>query len=319
MRNYLLATRYLSLVAFAACADPSVEQSDANVQTAEAVATSPVDTGSGSGGLGSGSDAGSGSDDDDTSSVAIGVTEPPPADAVTCTTEGMMAGMCNAPPVVCDDKPKEFSASMVLASKKHHTGVTQHIHNGPFGDDVGKCSDGDCAGFFRHGRTSSVRWNAKCVKSGDTCVAKVELVTDFLVSSSNTAGANYHWHFIEPQYSCAFIDNGNGPKMTGDCNVNGAEDIKLHAAVTKWGDGVDYGTGYAANHDNSSAPSVGVSVGAGPVGAFVILNNAKNATYTRGQAWTQGMACDADGEPYLLSDDGAGHNYPQLGSATGNE
>ena len=89
--------------------------------------------------------------------------------------------------------------------------------------------------------------------------------------------------------------------------------------MTAQGDGVAYGTGYAANHDSSSAPSIGLSVGYRGAGAFVIINNTTAATYTKAMAWAQGMACNAQGTPYKLTKSGDGRDYPWASSGEGSE
>ena len=231
------------------------------------------------------------------------------------------------PPPQCDETDVQFSASMTLSSSKHHVNAPKHVAMPPIGDDsIANCSTGFCGPFFKHGRTSAVKWKAHCVQNPNVaarvtvpCVAKVNFnPQDFLLYGNNTAEAGYHGHWNLWSYTCAFKDTG---KLVGstDCAVNGREDLKLVLDMTAWGDGVAYATGYAANHDNSSSPGIGVVVGYGPIGAFVTLSPGAGATYTKGGAWAQGMACDTDGKPYKLSNDGNGHNYPMAGSGAGNE
>ena len=121
------------------------------------------------------------------------------------------------------------------------------------------------------------------------------------------------------RHSCAFLDNGEGIRGTSHCQISGSEKTSAVVDMTEWGDGVVYGSGYAANHDNSNQPSIGIGVGYAGANAFVIINNSASATYTKAMAYSQGMACNDSGAPYKLSDDGDGHSYPHASSAEGNE
>lgn len=243
-------------------------------------------------------------------------------DPMACDTlPGMAAMECQAPPQ-CDETWRPFSKYMSLRSNKHHVKKGEHIHNPPPGwtaDDFEPCSGGKCDSYLSHGRAATVHWEAKCALVEDQCVARVRIPDPSVSGQLNWGGSNYHWHWLEPEHGCAFIDNGNGPRKTNDCEVDGAEKIDVQPDMTPHGDGVIYGIAFAANHNSSSAPSIGISVGYKGAGAFVIINNTTAATYRRALAWAQGMACNAEGKPYKLTKDHKGNEYPWASSAEGNE
>lgn len=231
------------------------------------------------------------------------------------------------PPPNCDNTRYTFSASMSLSSPRHHARGDQHVVSSWWGagtDEIEGCSRGYCSSYFRHGRTAGVKWKAYCAlnDAGDRCVAKVERPTDWWLYGNNVGGSGYHSHFNiggRLAYTCAFTDPGDGVHWTSHCGVSGEEKLEPVAAMTEWGDGVVYATGYAANHDNSNNPSIGLSAGYGGAGAFVIISSSASATYTKASAWSQPMACNAEGKPYMLNSDGNGGTYPRAGSGTGNE
>jgi hypothetical protein len=230
----------------------------------------------------------------------------------------------------CNTTPQVFTASMVLYSAKHHVNAPKHvvIPNIPGTSDyIDNCSTGFCGAWFRHGRTATVKWKAYCWDPGAEvpnrrCMAKVTVdPNDILVSATNVGGSGYHGHwdpFALWSYSCAFKDLGSFVGTTS-CAVDGNEKVIKAEGMTQYGDGVAYGTGYAANHDDSGSPQIGVFVGYGVGGAFINLTPGAGATYRKGGAWAQGMGCDDNGNPYKLPDDGNGHTFPAAGSGDGNE
>ena len=264
--------------------------------------------------------------------------EVPPPVPVTCVTAspdvlvgdagvatsdaGTGTGSCAAPPT-CNSTPQTFQKSMSLKSGKHHAGPSNHVSRNRWNpDSIESCPDDDCRGSFQHGRSSTVQWQAYCVPApagnANACIAKVKIVDPFLVSATNVEGAYTHVHTLTPGYSCAFVGDGSVKEVV-DCVLGGAEDVELASPMTQYGDGVTYGIGYAANHDNSTLPTIGITAGYNGAGAFVTINNTTAATYKKAIAWAQGMTCDADGNPRLLSNDGNGHDYPMASSIQGNE
>ncbi len=243
-------------------------------------------------------------------------------DALACDTlPGMAALECQAPPN-CDETWRPFSKYMSQRSTKHHVKRGQHIYNPPPGwtaDDFETCRGGKCDAYLSHGRAATIHWEAKCALVEDQCVARVRIPDPWVSGQVNWGGSNYHWHGLEPEHGCAFIDNGNGERKTDDCKVDGAEKIDVQPNMTPHGDGVIYGIGFAANHDSSASPTIGISVGYKGAGAFVLINNTTAATYRKALAWAQGMACNADGLPYKLTKDHNGNEYPWASSAEGNE
>jgi hypothetical protein len=243
--------------------------------------------------------------------TCVAVADPMHPEALACAPP---------PPPKCNDTWQTFTASMVLLSPKHHAGPTQHVYTPVIGADVVEnCADQDCAGLFRHGRSSQVKWQARCVLVGDECVARIKAVDPFLVFATNVAGTARHFHGIVRRYGCAFIDVGQGVQLTDNCVINGSEKVKAVADMTPKGDGVVYGSGYAANHDNSTNPAITIGVGYGPVGAGVTISSSASATYTKAIAFAQGMGCDANGAPVNLPNDGDGHDYPWSSEVEGNE
>jgi hypothetical protein len=229
--------------------------------------------------------------------------------------------------VQCDQTPQTFYASTVLYSSKHHVNAPYHIHIPVFGEDEKETCDRDyCSSFFRHGRSAMIKWDAWCFKNpaeipGTPCVARVKVdPQNYHVSGTNVGGGGQHWHIEDLWgYTCAFKDLGNGLQGTYNCSVSGDEKIIKVESMVNGSDGVAYGTGYAANHDDSGTPQIGLFVGYGVGGAFITLQPGAGATYRKGGAWAQGMGCDSNGKPYKLPDDGNGHPFPAAGSGDGNE